>query len=396
MRLRRLEPVLRRALRGPCALPAGTRALVAVSGGADSTALLVALASVAREFGLSLTAAHLHHGLRGADADADLAHVAALCERLRVPLRAARWDTRARMRREGLAGEAGLRVLRRRFLLAEASRAGAAAILTAHTADDQLETLLMRLARGTGLAGLGGMAPRRGPWRKPLLEATRLDVERDLVAARITWREDASNRERGAFRNRVRLDVVPALLEAFAPGKAADRQARAGLARRVAQAAGDARSGGRLAAAVARRALARAGAENVGALAALPAVARDAALRQLWRAAHPGADGLARRHLAALAAVLVGRPGAVVALPGGWQGRRERGRLRLSPGREGSRPPGPRSAAARPRVADNAILRQNNSPSAARARRRLPAGGSRRSTPVRTRPRGTSRVERHD
>jgi tRNA(Ile)-lysidine synthase len=143
MRLRRIEPVLRRALRGPCALPAGARALVAVSGGADSTALLVALSSVAREFGLLLTAAHLHHGLRGPDADADLAHVRDLCKRLGVPLRAARWDARARMRREGLSGEAGLRTLRRRFLRTEATRAGATVILTAHTADDQLETVLM-------------------------------------------------------------------------------------------------------------------------------------------------------------------------------------------------------------------------------------------------------------
>ncbi|HEV2104638.1 MAG TPA: ATP-binding protein, partial [Candidatus Eisenbacteria bacterium] len=72
-RLRRLEPVLRRALRGPCRLPRGATLLVAVSGGADSTALLAGLASVGREFGLRLAAAHLHHGLRGADADADLA-----------------------------------------------------------------------------------------------------------------------------------------------------------------------------------------------------------------------------------------------------------------------------------------------------------------------------------
>src|SRR5947207_8424286 len=111
MRLRRLEPVLRRALRGPCRMPAGATVLVAVSGGADSTALLLAMASLARESALSIRAAHLHHGLRGAEADADLEHVRALCARLRVPLEVARWDCAARMRRRGLSGESGLRTL---------------------------------------------------------------------------------------------------------------------------------------------------------------------------------------------------------------------------------------------------------------------------------------------
>lgn len=194
MRLRRLEPVLRRALSGPCALPRGSRVLVAVSGGADSTALLLGLHRVAHEFGLSLHAAHLHHGLRGEAADSDLAFVQALCARLGVPLAAARWNTRLRMRRRGLSGQAGLRALRREFLRAAARRARAAAIATAHTADDQLETVLMRLWRGAGLRGLGGMAPRRGTWLKPMLEATRADVEADLEAAGERWREDASIR----------------------------------------------------------------------------------------------------------------------------------------------------------------------------------------------------------
>jgi tRNA(Ile)-lysidine synthase len=100
----------------------GATVLVAVSGGADSTALLVAMASLAREFGLIVRAAHLHHGLRGADADSDLASVRELCERFRIPLEAARWDCAARMRRRGLRGEAGLRTLRREFLLAAAQR----------------------------------------------------------------------------------------------------------------------------------------------------------------------------------------------------------------------------------------------------------------------------------
>ncbi|HTR97285.1 MAG TPA: tRNA lysidine(34) synthetase TilS [Candidatus Acidoferrales bacterium] len=395
MRLRRLEPVLRQALRGPCALPAGSRLLVAVSGGADSSALLVALASVAPELGLELAAAHLHHGLRGADADGDRDHVRALCAKLGVPLVDARCDARARMRAAGLSGEAGLRTLRRRFLLSAARRTGADAIATAHTADDQLETVLMRLARGTGLAGLGGMRPRHGRWLKPLLGATRLEIERDLGAAGLAWREDASNAAPDRFRNRIRHDVVPALAHALAPG--APPEARAGLSRRAALAAADVRAGAALVARSARRRLAPAGghAAPVGAgigsraggadatgadvarLAGAPPVVRDAALRLLWRRAHTGGSGLTRRHLVLLSRLLSARDGASVPLPAGFQAVRERGRLRFqraggSPRRaprDGRLAPGsldsPRAGRGRPAAGAAAHLRRRRASRAA-------------------------------
>jgi len=207
--------------------------LVALSGGPDSTALLLGLARIAPEFGLSVDAAHLHHGLRGADADTDLDHVRALCARAGVALRAARWNTRRRMQARGLTGQNGLRVLRREFLRAAARRAGARAVATGHTADDQLETLIMRLARGASLAGLGGMRERRGGWIKPLLEVTRAEIEADLTRAGIAWREDRSNADPRYLRNRIRRDAIPALLRAVAPG-VPERTSRARLARKFA------------------------------------------------------------------------------------------------------------------------------------------------------------------
>jgi tRNA(Ile)-lysidine synthase len=193
--------------------------LVAVSGGADSTALLLGLHHLAHALGLELHAAHLHHGLRGADADRDLAFVRALCRRLRIPLAWRRIDARAGMARRRLSGQDGLRRLRREFLRAEAARAGAAAIATAHQADDQLETLLMRLARGTGASGLGGIPPRRGLWIRPLLQATRADVEHDLRVAGQPWREDRSNRDPAYLRNRLRHRAIPALVAAIEGGR---------------------------------------------------------------------------------------------------------------------------------------------------------------------------------
>ena len=343
MRLRRLEPVLRRALRGPCKQPAGATVLVAVSGGADSTALLVAMASLAREFGLSIRAAHLHHGLRGADADADLVHVRELCERFQVPLEAARWECAARMRRRGIRGEAGLRTLRREFLLTAGRRLGAAAIATAHTADDQLETLLMRLARGTGLTGMAGMRARRGMWIKPMLHATRADVERDLRQHGLRWREDASNATPEFTRNRIRHGAVPALLDALrAPAaRAAERRER--LARRAAALADELADAGRLlsrvAAARLERALVDGRALDTKALAALPPSLRRLALARAWLRLGPAgaqAPGLTARHLGSLTRCIAGgRARSEVALPEGWQARFERSRLRfVPPGRQ--------------------------------------------------------------
>jgi len=346
MRLRRVEPILRRALQGSCRVPAGSRVLVAASGGADSTALLIALASVARERDLEIHAAHLNHRLRGADADADAAFVVKLCKRLGVPLRSSRWDTRSRMRRRGLSGENGLRVLRREFLEGTAKRTSADFIATAHTADDQLETVLLRLMRGAGLRGLGGMRPRHRRWIKPLLELTRAELEADLRGANQQWRDDASNLDATFARNRVRHDVVPALVAAMgragspaARAKPATRNtppalragaasARSALARRVTALAGELREAE---SALRRwtRPLARAATANtmeariaVARLQRFPAAARRELVRSVWREIAPPGIGLTSAHLAQVDRLQAGAAGPV-RLPADFSARRQ-------------------------------------------------------------------------
>ena len=310
------------------------RVLALVSGGADSTLLVAVLA----ELGFDVRGLHVAHGLRGAESDADAAFVAALCKRLGVSLHLARWDTRARMRRRKLAGENGLRTLRREFFDAAAKRVGAGVIATAHTADDQLETVLLRLMRGTGLRGLGGMRPRAGRWIKPLLEATRADLEADLRAARQPWREDASNSDASFTRNRVRHGVVPALIAAL-PGAGGDggrngerdagrRGGRSGLALRVAALAAELRE---VESALRRwtRPLARAATANsvharipLERLRRFPAAARRELIRAVWRQVAPPNVGLTAPHLVQIDRLEAGAVGPV-GLPAGFAAWRE-------------------------------------------------------------------------
>ncbi|MDQ3169962.1 MAG: tRNA lysidine(34) synthetase TilS [Acidobacteriota bacterium] len=191
-------------------LPPGGRVLAAVSGGADSVALAIALARLAPDHGFTLAGlAHLHHGLRGHDADADETFVQALAARLAVPFFGARADVASVAGAHGESIEAAARRARYAFLSAAALEAGATAIATGHTADDQAETLVLRLMRGAGLAGLSAIRPVTGIVIRPLLDSRRADVEAFLRDAGESWREDASNADRAIARNRVRHEVMP-------------------------------------------------------------------------------------------------------------------------------------------------------------------------------------------
>lgn len=191
-------------------LPPGASVLCAVSGGADSVCLLHWLS---QQGDLTLTAAHFNHQLRGAEADRDEAFVRDLCEAWHIPLTVGRGDVRAFAKREGLSIEEGARILRYAFLEETAEAEGCQFIATAHTADDNAETVLLNLIRGTGLKGLGGIPPVQGNIVRPLLHATKKQVVQYLTEHQIPHVEDASNTDKTYTRNRLRSQVMPVLKE---------------------------------------------------------------------------------------------------------------------------------------------------------------------------------------
>lgn len=195
-------------------LQPGARVVVALSGGRDSVALLRLL--LMRE-GLSVYACHVHHGIRGKEADDDAAFCRALCRTLHVPLHIAAVDvpTLAKERKQSL--EATARTERRRLLAECARQAGTPLIALAHHAEDQVETILLQLARGS--AGLRGMRPvhRTGDiiWLRPLLHLRRQELTHWLHTQSQPWREDSTNACPDVSRNALRLEVIPALQHAM-------------------------------------------------------------------------------------------------------------------------------------------------------------------------------------
>ena len=184
------------------------RLAAAVSGGADSMALLLLLRQLQPRFGYTLSACHVNHGLRGQSADRDEAFVRAECARLGVPLRV--FHAAELALPPAHAGEDWARRLRYTAFV-QLQGQGIDAIATAHTANDQAETLLLRLARGTGLHGAGGIRPRRGCYLRPLLCLSRAETEAVCRAAGQTWVTDETNDTDAYARNRLRHSALPAL-----------------------------------------------------------------------------------------------------------------------------------------------------------------------------------------
>ncbi len=198
-------------------LPNSGRVLAAVSGGADSMCMLHLLEGLCKARGLSLAAAHLDHGLRGEDSKADRLFVEAWCKDRGIPCYAGRADVEAYASGHGMGTEEAAREVRYDFLQRTAETIGAACIATAHTADDNAETMVMNLARGAGLRGLCGIPPRRENLIRPILCLTRREVEDYNLANRIPHREDSTNHTDAYTRNRLRHRGMQEL-EALFPG----------------------------------------------------------------------------------------------------------------------------------------------------------------------------------
>lgn len=196
--------------------PRTDRVLCAISGGADSVYLLLRLVSE----GWNTAAAHYNHGLRGEESDRDERFVLALCERLGVPVISSRGAVADYARERSLGIEEAARELRYAFLESAADKLGAAWILTAHNADDNAETLLLNLTRGSGLRGLGGIPPRRGRILRPMLGITRSEIDAYLIERGEAHIEDSTNASDAYTRNKLRHNVIPVLRE-INPGFAA-------------------------------------------------------------------------------------------------------------------------------------------------------------------------------
>ena len=217
----RLFEAFRAAAVGRGLIVPGDRVLAAVSGGPDSVGLVALLLKLREEMPLEVRLAHFNHRLRGPEADEDERFVGELAGRWVLPLKVGSAEVRGRAAAKKLNLEEAGRDLRYAFLRRAAASAGATKIATGHTMTDQAETVLMRLMRGAGISGLGGIAPLAAgepcPVVRPLLGIAGPDLRAWLAAEGLPFRLDASNRDRRFLRNRIRAELLPELERRYEP-----------------------------------------------------------------------------------------------------------------------------------------------------------------------------------
>jgi tRNA(Ile)-lysidine synthase len=301
--------------------------LLALSGGADSVALFHALIALRERFGYRLAAAHFNHHLRGDESYRDQAFVCDLCARAQIELVVGH--------AEDLGGcnlEERARELRYRFLHSAADRIGASHIALAHHADDQAETVLIRLLRGTGVAGLGAMAEASGRLIRPMLSLGRGEIIDYLSAIGARFVTDSTNRSPAILRNRLRAELIPMLERDYAPQ----------FGRRLGELADEMRSLDDFVSAAAEAELDRSpGAAlsiDIARFATLHPALAAAVIRALVRRQTGTLRRLTRAHVEAMRRLcLDGPPNGTINLPSGWRAERQYGRLQL----RNSAPPRP-------------------------------------------------------
>ncbi|MGC1382651.1 MAG: tRNA lysidine(34) synthetase TilS [Candidatus Acidiferrales bacterium] len=198
-------------------LPAGSRVAVGVSGGADSVALLRLLDTLKSELGIALVVAHFNHTLRGSESDQDEAFVEKLAGNHDLEFVPVKQDVRAESQRNGWNLEDAGRRLRLQFFNRIVEEHRATCVALAHTADDQAETVLAQMIRGTGTTGLAGIFPVAGSIVRPLLEIRREPLREYLQEIGQSWREDSSNLDTQRLRARIREKLMPLLSNEFSP-----------------------------------------------------------------------------------------------------------------------------------------------------------------------------------
>ncbi len=211
----------------------GDRVGLGVSGGADSVAMLRIFAELRTHLGIAIVVLHFHHQLRGAEADQDERFVKSLASEFHFEFESGRADVSGEAAAHGWNLEDAARRLRYQFFDSVAESRGLNRVAVAHTADDQAETVLSHLLRGTGLAGLAGIYPLAGIIIRPLIDLRREELREYLSELGQPWREDASNQDTSRTRARIRHQLIPLLVRDF------DRAAVTRLARLAAHARED-------------------------------------------------------------------------------------------------------------------------------------------------------------